>query len=166
MLNFKHQVAQGNDGQRRPRAAHRDALILTHSCFEAGVEVEEEFELMRAFAAELIFDRPIALALVEGDDAPVGDRLTQSRVGVMLCVEQIARGVALPQVHARADVFDEGEQRLFVEPADLFAVDAHRVVISGRAKAIAPARARRVDEAAGVAQECRAVGIEFKRQRV
>src|ERR1044071_1488703 len=112
---------------------------------------------MLAFAGELIFDRPVAFGFVEGDDAAMRDGTGEAQVSVMFGVEHIARGVCLPLVDARADVFDEGKQRVFIEAADLLAIDAHRVVISRRAKPITPSLARRVDESAGVAQEGRAI---------
>src|SRR5205085_2994401 len=105
-----YQMAQGNDSQRGTLAAHGGALIVGERHFETRVEVEEEFEMMRAVAGELVFDRPITFALVEGDDTAMNQRFRQTRVGVMFGVECVARRIAMPLVDSRADVFKEREQ--------------------------------------------------------
>src|SRR5262245_21515322 len=92
--------------------------------------------------------------------------MREAMISVMLGVQHIAFIVALPTIHARTDVRSEGEEVAFVCLTDLLGVDSNSVVISRRAKSVAPALARGVAKRTRVAEKISAEREQFKRQRV
>lgn len=97
-------IRRRHDRKRCAFAARRHAIAGVAAQFKPRVEVEKELELMPAAARERVFDDPVTLAFLESYEPPVRDRFDEPCIRVMLGIQHVARGRAVPPVHARANV--------------------------------------------------------------
>src|ERR1041384_3864969 len=102
-------VARRCDHESRSLITNDRSFALIDRDAQASVEVKKEFKEVMTFAGEDVFDCPTTFALVERDDAAMSDRRGKSMIGVVLGVQEIVLGIALPRIHLSTGILSKRE---------------------------------------------------------